>query len=112
TFLMKSDKFSLWGFNSWRGNPWFSSATPSDNSFMFYNGDQNPIPTPRLEAFREGIEDMHMLLEAQELLKKTTNSALSNLVSEKCINDVMKADDPDKTAAWRTSLLEALDSAE
>ena len=99
----------MWGFNSWRGNEWQPKTGPkADDSYMFYHGDGGPVPTPRLEAFREGIEDLHLLMEAKTVLKRKPIRELAELVSEERLYALLKANDTEMTRIWRTDLLRKL----
>ncbi|MCQ2397302.1 MAG: DUF4091 domain-containing protein [Lentisphaeria bacterium] len=109
SYLMGNDGFSQWGFNSWRANEWFpSDAKDAWNGFMFYHGTNGAIVCPRMEAYREAAEDLHMLLTAKEFLKNNDDAELKSLVSQETLNAVLSADDTYKTYEWRTALLKRL----
>lgn len=109
SFLMGTDWFSQWGFNSWRNNEWFpDNQKDSWNSFMFYHGTNGPIVCPRMEAFREAVEDLHILLEAKEILKNRQDAELTELIAEKTLKAVMQSDDANRILEWRTDMLRRL----
>ena len=109
TYLMGSDFVSQWGFNSWRQNEWFSSVEKNSwHSFMFYHGTDGPIVCPRMEAYREAVEDLHLLLEASEVQKQSADKELGKLIDPQNLQNLMKADDVERTHEWRTALLRRL----
>ena len=101
-FLAGTDGIALWAANSWRGNDWNSTENAKDYSaFLFHHGDDGPIPTIRLEAFREAVEDLYMILEAA----KSQDPELQKLIDAAYLKKLMDADSPLAVQAWRNQLL-------
>ena len=106
TFLLDNDGFALWGFNSWVKNSYYGTLDKGQwDGFCFYHGNDGPIPTPRMEAFREAVEDLHLLLEAKEILKTRNDAKLAELTSKDYLNKVLADASLVKTYEWRTALL-------
>ena len=114
-WMIGADGIFLWAFNSWRNNDWNAFDYQKSNKAvedycMFYHGDIGPIPSVRLEAFREGIEDFYLLKLAKEKLLSQKDPKLSRITSKSYLKKLMKSDAPEKVAAWRTKLLKRLDA--
>jgi len=62
-----------WCVNFWNGdpmeNPASFSADQNGNGFLFYPSADGPVPSIRLEAIRDGIEDYEYLYRLQELIQ-------------------------------------------
>ncbi|MFA7231054.1 MAG: sugar-binding protein [Victivallaceae bacterium] len=107
SYLAKCDGFSLWACNSWRtnSNEWMGSRKNTEGSWLFQHSDQGFIPTIRAEAFREGAEDMYLLLLGEKLAKEKSNSRLEKLVSPAYLNALLAKGDSESTKNWRDELI-------
>jgi hypothetical protein len=107
--LLKCDGYSMWAFNSWRGNDWKSAEDKKQGgAWLFQHGDNGPIPTIRAEAFREGVEDLYLLRLADGILKKKPNKKLKDLVNPARLNSMLKNSDPIATQLWRDKLISTI----
>ena len=106
TFMLGGDGIALWAVNSWRQNDYRSGDDKkSGGGFLIHHGDERGfVPTLRLEAFREAIEDLYYL----KLAEKSSSPAVKALVTPEKLNEVMLKDDPAVTAAWHEELVRAL----
>ena len=106
TFLLGGSGFAMWALNSWRGNDYRSSENrPNHGSFLIHHGDSRGfVPTFRLEAYREGIEDLYYL----QLAAKSNDPAVKALIAPQKLKELMSQGTPAATAVWHTALLKAL----
>lgn len=106
TYMLDGDDISLWAVNSWRGNDYRSEENKDVNgSFLIHHGDARGfVPTFRLEAFREAVEDLYYL----KLAAKSSDPAVKALIAPAKLEAIMTQDDPAVTAAWHEALLKAL----
>ena len=72
--------------------------------FLFHHGNNGPIPTVRLEALREGLEDMYYL----NLAKKSNNANLKKLIDVKELQKLMERSNPKEMEDWHNKLLKSL----
>lgn len=107
SYLAKCDGFSLWACNSWRtnSNEWMGSRKNTAGSWLFQHSDQGFIPTIRAEAFREGAEDMYLLLLGEKLLKEKANTKLKKLISPTYLKALLAKGDSIATKQWRNELI-------
>jgi len=61
-----------------------------------------PVATKRLEALREGAEDLYWLRRAAK------EGKAKELISDEALAALVKAQDPAQVKAWRNALLRAL----
>ena len=106
TFLLGGDGIVLWAVNSWSNNDYRSDEEKKLNgAFLIHHGDERGfVPTLRLEAFREAVEDLYYL----KLAEKSSSPAVKALIAPEKLNEVMIKDDPAVTAAWHEELIRAL----
>ncbi|MBO4489908.1 MAG: DUF4091 domain-containing protein [Lentisphaeria bacterium] len=106
TFLAGGDGIAMWALNSWRGNEYRSEENRKvDGAFLIHHGDDRGfVPTLRLEAFREAIEDLYYL----KMASKSDRPEVKSLITPEKLNEVMIKDDPAVTAAWHEELVRAL----
>ena len=106
TFLLGGSGFAMWALNSWRGNDYRSSENrPNHGSFLIHHGDSRGfVPTFRLEAYREGIEDLYYL----QLAAKSNDPAVKALIAPQKLKKLMSQGTPAATAIWHTALIKAL----
>lgn len=106
----KLDGYYYWGVNDWKADPWTTiSSRAADNlkqGVLVYPdpaGTGRLLPSLRLEAFRDGIEDM-LILQALEG-KAEAADLLDNLraVVENLKMNWKKA--PPNLGTWRTEML-------
>jgi len=76
-----------WCVNFWRTDPWSNPATfaadQNGNGFLFYPGEDGPVPTIRLAALRDGLEDFEYLRLLQDLVDRAREKGLpSELVAK------------------------------
>lgn len=69
---VKAKGLLYWCVNFWEGDPQINPASfqpdENGNGFLFYPGADGPIPSIRLEALRDGIEDYEYLYLLRERL--------------------------------------------
>jgi len=106
TFLLGGDGIVLWALNSWSNNDYRSDEERNPSGgFLIHHGDERGfVPTLRLEAFREAVEDLYYL----KLAEKSSSPAVKALIAPEKLNEVMIKDDPAVTAAWHEELIRAL----
>lgn len=106
TFLLGGDGIVLWAVNSWNNNDYRSDEEKKLNgAFLIHHGDERGfVPTLRLEAFREAIEDLYYL----KMASKSDRPEVKSLITPEKLNEVMLKDDPAVTAAWHEALVRAL----
>ena len=104
-FLMKAHGMSVWAMNAWRGNDWHSADDKTVGGvFLVHHGDNGPIPTIRLEAYREAVEDLYLLRTAGA----RKDEALLKLSSPKVLDEVMTKNDPAALMLWKEKLNRAM----
>lgn len=113
TFLLGADGFCTWAANSWRGNDYRGSENAlggtkgsAPGAFYVHHGDTGPVATMRLEAFREGIEDLYWLNRA------VNSGCAAEFCSEKCLNGLLSKKDAAAVRVWRNALLRTLENGE
>ena len=104
-FLMKCCGISMWAMNSWRGNDWHSDDDKSlGGAFLVHHNKRGPIPTIRLEAYREAAEDMYLLRRATA----AEDSVLQKLAAPETLNTLMQKNDPAALMLWKEKLNRAM----
>ncbi|MCM8812069.1 MAG: DUF6067 family protein [Candidatus Omnitrophica bacterium] len=87
-----------WCVNFWEGDPARNPASfardQNGNGFLFYPGEDGPVPSIRLEAIRDGIEDYEYLVRLQETLEAVKRKGRSNPAFENEAKTLL-AIDPD-----------------
>ena len=62
-----------WCVDYWKGNPWEDPANfksdQNGNGSLYYPAPDGPVPSVRMEALRDGIEDYEYLYRLNELLQ-------------------------------------------
>ena len=76
------------------------AGTPG--AFYVHHGDFGPVATMRLEAFREGIEDLYWLSRA------ASSESATKFRSKKYLNELLDRKDARAVRSWRNALLRAL----
>ena len=106
TYMLGGNGIALWAVNSWRGNDYRAEENKKvDGAFLFHHGDERGfVPTLRMHAFREAIEDLYYLKRAE----KSSSPAAKALITPAKLNSVMAQDTPEATARWHEDLLKAL----
>ena len=106
TYMLGGNGIALWAVNSWRGNDYRAEENKKVNgAFLFHHGDDRGfVPTLRMHAFREAIEDLYYLKRAE----KSSSAAVKALIDPAKLNDLMTQDSPGATALWHEALLKAL----
>lgn len=105
-FLLGGDGFCTWAANSWRGNDYRArgneagrTGSQGQGSWYVHHGDGGPVATVRLEALREGAEDLYWLRRAAR------EGKASRLRGEASLRAAMDGESPAAVKAWRDSLL-------
>lgn len=108
-FRLGGDGFCTWAANSWRGNDYRAKENQLDGvrgqypgAFYVHHGDRVPVATKRLEALREGVEDLYWLRRAAK------EGKARDLIADETLASLVKTQDPAKVKAWRNALLRAL----
>jgi hypothetical protein len=108
-FRLGGDGFCTWAANSWRGNDYRAKENQLDGvrgqypgAFYLHHGDRQPVATMRLEALREGAEDLYWLRRAAK------EGKAKELIADETLAALIKAQDPAEVRAWRNALLRAL----
>ena len=108
-FRLGADGFCTWAANSWRGNDYRGKENALDGTkgsfpgaFYVHHGDMEPIATLRLEALREGVEDLYWLRLA------ASRGVAAGLRSEQCLGELLAKKDAAAVKAWRNALLRAI----
>ena len=108
-FGLGADGFCTWAANSWRGNDYRGQDNVFDGtksgfpgSFYVHHGDEGPVATMRLEALREGVEDLYWLRRA------ATEGVAAELRSERRLAELLAGKDVAAVKAWRNALLRAI----
>ena len=106
TYMLGGSGIALWAVNSWRGNDYRSEENKKVNgAFLFHHGDDRGfVPTFRMHAFREAVEDLYYLKRAE----KSSSPAVKALIAPAKLDSIMTQDSPGATAAWHEALLKAL----
>lgn len=69
-----ADGLLYWCVNFWQGDPMSNPASfakdQNGNGYLFYPGPEGPIPSIRLHALRDGMEDYEYLYRLRELLEQ------------------------------------------
>jgi hypothetical protein len=110
----KLDGYYFWAVNWWRKDPWTTISSKEDSfkrGTLIYPSPLTgmPLPSLRLEAFRDGIEDMLML---KILDRKTSGSA--HILRGKLI-DIPESfrkrfeEAPPDLSVWHNELLKAIE---
>ncbi len=86
TFGKKADGILYWNTTNWRfGDPRkHPMGWPRTNGdgFLFYPGNDEPLPSLRLEILRDGVDDYDYLAILDKLLKENKNQIPPRLYSE------------------------------
>ena len=97
--------FAMWAANSWRGNDYHSvEDLESNGGWLFHHNNVNPVGTLRLEAFREGIEDLYYLKRAS----LSDKSEVKKLISKETLQAILQDGSSVQTKKWRDKLLRTL----
>ncbi len=102
-----------WGFNYWQADPfkdlepnWGGDThLPPGDSHIVYPGKRGPMPSIRLEAMRDGIEDYELL----RLLAKSNKKAADGICVSVARSWTDYTLDPAEFRRARTKLLDALE---
>lgn len=83
TMAVEADGYLIWAMNRWVGNdspltdavrtdwnPRLDDVTPSSSAMMIYPGEDGPVSSLRLEAFRAGVQDYDILAEAAHAMQR------------------------------------------
>ena len=104
-FLMKCCGISMWAINSWLGNDWHSADDQTKgHAFLLHHNDRRPVPTIRLEAYREAAEDMYLLRTAAA----SNSPELQSLARPETLNAMMRKNDPAALMLWKEKLNRAM----
>ena len=105
-FRLDADGFCTWAANSWRGNDYRGRENVFDRredgfsgAFYIHHGDAGPVATMRLEALREGVEDLYWLRRAAK------EGVAAELRSEQCLAELLAKKDAAAVKVWRNALL-------
>ena len=108
-FLLGADGFCTWSANSWRGNDYRAkeneltvAAGGTPGMFYVHHGDAGPVATMRLEALREGVEDLYWLNRA------AGSGCAVGLRSKQFLDKLLAGKDAAAVRDWRNALLRAL----
>lgn len=104
-WLWKSGGRAICAANSWRENDWREFDHEEPDGAFIYHGDKGPIPSIRLEAFRESLEDYRLLFMAQQKLARESNARLAELTSKIFLEKLMQEEDADQLLKWREEVL-------
>ena len=86
--------------NSWRDNDYRGRLIcPDNSSYYVHHGNNGPVATMRLEAWREGTEDFHWLKYAEK------TGRASNFLSSAALKKAMEREDAAAVKRWRDALL-------
>ncbi|MDD4102794.1 MAG: DUF6067 family protein [Kiritimatiellae bacterium] len=106
-------------FTDWSARSWKNYH--GDGAWTCVGPNGKPLPTQRLENFRDGIEDYAYVLELENRLKRCESSATSGWASEaraalrvpETLVSSLKAytHDPDAVLAWRNRLADLIERA-
>lgn len=111
-YLLGTNGFGVWAYNSWRGNDWQAEPEKTNGSWLFQHGDNGPIPTIRAEAFREAAEDLYLLRLAHQLVAANKGSAkLKKLISREYLTGLQKKVNSQILGKWREELITAISEA-
>jgi hypothetical protein len=109
-FRLGADGFCTWAANSWRGNDYRGKDNALDGTkgsfpgaFYVHHGDEGPVATMRLEALREGVEDLYWLRRA------ASEGVAAEMRSERCLTELLSRKDAAAVKAWRNALLRAIE---
>ena len=112
----KISGFLHWGFNQFpdRMNPFIATECPNDtgigtdfpcgDSFMVYPGDNRPWISLRLEAWRQGAEDIELI----HMLQKKSDQITAQLIADVFTDNQHYNEDPDHFETVYESLLKYL----
>ena len=112
-YMMGLDGFAFWTVYSPRGDDGWDSRDGYDEGLCWRGVDKKPIPTKKLVAVCEGLEDVaYMDRLAKELARNKAQGRtfpdFEALLSER--DAIIKADDQKKVDAWRLAVGRAIDS--
>jgi Concanavalin A-like lectin/glucanases superfamily/Carbohydrate family 9 binding domain-like len=119
-YLSKMKGIALWTLNSAQSEDCMLDVEAKDKSktptgIVFRGINKRPIPTKRLEALREGLEDYAYITILKKRLQKT-NSTISKsdilkyerLISNKVIADIMLKQNQQQVNQWRLDVANAI----
>lgn len=111
-YVLGAKGLGLWAFNSWGGDSWAQwDRSRADGSFRFdeglvYRGEQGPVPSTRLFAFRAGIEDymlMDLLAKAAQGASADDKKRIATLTQQ--AQTLLDVTDPQVISQWRIATL-------
>ena len=116
---MDLEGFGFWIIYSPKGDGW-DSRDGFDDGIAWRGLDRKPIPTKRLEAVREGLEDVAYMDALEKALARAESAAgdrrppaaliveAKRLLAERA--EIVKANDQKKVEAWRLATGRTIDS--
>ena len=112
-YMMGLDGFAFWTVYGPRGDDGWDSRDGYDEGLCWRGLDKKPIPTKKLEAVREGLEDVAYMNRLEKELARLKANGKSfpeyeALLAERA--DIMKADDQKRVDAWRLAVGRAIDA--
>ncbi|MBE6357073.1 MAG: hypothetical protein E7058_08190 [Lentisphaerae bacterium] len=114
-YKYKTDGVAMWDILEARGIDGFDHRDGYDDGAAWLGNDRKPVPTKRLEAFSEGLEDvayMHeldkQLKRLEKVLSKEESTKLRELITTRMLH-VMKLASQAHLDAWRIELGETID---
>ena len=110
--LMDLEGFAIWTIYSPQGDGW-DSRDGFDDGIAWRGVDRKPIPTKRLEAVREGLEDVAYMDRLEKELARLKAKGLSFPQYEALLAaraDIVKAEDQKRVDEWKLAVGRAIDS--
>ena len=110
--LMDLEGCAIWTIYSPQGDGW-DSRDGFDDGIAWRGVDRKPIPTKRLEAVREGLEDVAYMDRLEKELARLKAKGLSFPQYEALLAaraDIVKAEDQKRVDEWRLAVGRAVDS--
>ena len=110
--MMGLDGMAIWTIYSPQGDGW-DSRDGFDDGVAWRGLDRKPIPTKRLEAVREGLEDVAYMDLLEKALRAEKAKGRDHPEYGKLLADrdaIVKANDQEKVDAWRLAVGRAIDA--
>ena len=108
--MMDLEGCAIWTIYSPQGDGW-DSRDGFDDGIAWRGLNRKPIPTKRLEAVREGLEDVAYMDRLEKELARAGKGrypAFEKLLEERA--EIVKAEDQKRVDAWRLAVGRAIDS--